>query len=335
MNVAPVSVVIPTYNRRDLVCDAIDSALAQTLPPAEIIVVDDGSVTQTGEKLKQYGERIRYHYQANAGLSAARNTGMGLATQTYIGFLDDDDVWHPRKLELQMQALTRRPEVALIGAQQFDWPAAEFPPAPANVDGIVRPATWEQLVIKTFIPVSSVLVRRDVVEKVGGFDVQLKSSEDRDFFLRVAEVAPLAFIDTPLSGYRDTPGSMCKHALGREQSMRLILSRLDARDAWRGRWLLRRKAYGYMHHNLSDAHARAGGYPGSILRTLKSLAWYPLPFRPDEVHMPLERPKRVAVNLLRMMKLKSPDRDPSKRPAPAANALAPLRQNLTRTPAGA
>jgi hypothetical protein len=211
--------------------------------------------------------------------------------------------------------------LALLGAEQFDWPAEVFPHAPADPSTVLRTVTWEQLVIRTLIPVSSVVVRRDVFARAGEFDVTFRSSEDRDFFLRVARIARVGMLDTPLSGYRDTPGSMCKDPVGREAAMRRILRDIDQRGEWGGRWVLRRKAYSFMHHVCSDANARAGNHAGSVLRTLKSLANYPLPFQRDEARMPFDRPRRLVVNALRMLRLKSPDRIGAARPLPVVNAL--------------
>src|SRR5205814_787954 len=120
----------------------------------------------------------------------------------------------------------------------------------------------------------------------------------------------------PLSGYRDTPGSMCKNPTGREQAMRQILRGLDGRRSWRGRWLLRRKSYSFMHNVCSDAHARYGNHAGAVLRTLKSMIHYPLPYRCDEVKISFERPKRLAVNLLRLLRLKRTDRAATTRQFP-------------------
>src|SRR5690554_2263658 len=105
-----VSVVIPTYNRRELVCLAIDSVLAQDLPVEDVIVVDDGSVDGTGQWLvERYAGRIRYLWQENAGVSAARNRGMAIARGRYITLLDSDDLWLPAKTRLQAEWLERHP----------------------------------------------------------------------------------------------------------------------------------------------------------------------------------------------------------------------------------
>src|SRR5436305_5180727 len=107
MNGVPVSVVIPTYNCGGLVAEAVGSVLAQSRLPAEIIVVDDGSRDDTRERLAPFGDRIRYVCQANQGVSAARNLGVQHARGEVIAFLDADDIWHPRRLELQLQVMLR------------------------------------------------------------------------------------------------------------------------------------------------------------------------------------------------------------------------------------
>ena len=163
--------------------------------------------------------------------------------------------------------------------------------------------------------------RRDVVDAVGNFDVTLPSSEDREFFLRVAAKFPVGVLNIPLTGIRDTPGSMCKQADGRERAMRRILQDLDHSGAWRGRRLLRWKSYSYLHHTCANAQARAGNNAGALVRQLKSFGWYPLPYRASEVGQHLERPKRLGVTVLRLLKLKGPDTRPEAKVYPAKNAL--------------
>src|SRR5262245_35430521 len=104
MQPAPVSVVIPTYNSGRLVVEAVESVLAQTTRVAETVVVDDGSTDDTRQRLGRYAGSVRYVGQPNQGVSAARNRGVSEASQDFVAFLDADDVWHPRKIELQMAA---------------------------------------------------------------------------------------------------------------------------------------------------------------------------------------------------------------------------------------
>jgi len=270
---------------------------------------------------------VLYRRQANSGPSAARNHGVRLCEQPLVAFLDADDVWHPRKLELQMWHIERDPELGLLATDSFDWPAAMFPDAPGAGGGTLTPVTWEQLVIKATILTSSIIVRRDVLSQAGDFDGTLCGPEDRDMFLRIAEVARLAKLNLRLVGYRDAPGSLTKDARTCERGMRQILRRLDERRAWRGRWLLRRKAISFMQHSCASAQARAANHAGAVVREIKALATYPLPYDAEDVRMPCERVKRLVVNALRAMHLKQPDRaGTAARPTPATDALEALRR---------
>src|SRR5437016_1233967 len=109
-----VSAVIPAYNYARFVCRAVDSVLAQTYPHLECIVVDDGSTDNTLEVLAPYGDHIRVITQKNAGLSAARNTGVRNAGGEYVGFLDADDWWQPQKIAKQVALAEKRPELGAI-----------------------------------------------------------------------------------------------------------------------------------------------------------------------------------------------------------------------------
>src|SRR4051812_39304412 len=110
-----VSVIIPTYNRRELVCRAIDSVLAQSRPVAEIVVVDDGSTDGTIDALDaRYGAKLRCVSQANAGVAAARNHGLRLAQGRFIAFLDSDDEWEEDKTRAQRQWLDDHPDFGMV-----------------------------------------------------------------------------------------------------------------------------------------------------------------------------------------------------------------------------
>ncbi len=304
MQTAPVSVVIPTFNSGHLVTEAVESVLGQTLPPAEVVVVDDGSADDTQKRLAAYAGRVRSLRQENQGVSVARNLGVASAGQEYVAFLDADDIWHPRKLELQMSVFARHPELGLVGTGTCDWPAAEFPLLPAPAVNFV---TWAQLVVKNRIATSSVVVRRHLFARTGPFDPSMRSAQDRDLWLRVAELAPVANLELPLVGYRDVPGSISKQAVRCEAGKMRILSKIDERKAWGGRWLLRRRAYSYAYHSSAYVYGAVGFYPRALLCSLKSFAWYPLPFGRGEMEMTGERPKRLLINLLRWLGVKSPD----------------------------
>ncbi|HJZ56525.1 MAG TPA: glycosyltransferase [Gemmataceae bacterium] len=329
MSHCPVSVVIPSFNCGRLVVQAVESVLAQTSRPTEIIVVDDGSTDDTRERLVRYRDYVRYVYQPNQGVSAARNHGIRLATQEFVAFLDADDVWHPLKMQLQMPLFGQSPAPPMVGSSQFDWPASRFPDVDLARPFRVSAMDWAYLVVKNDLPTSSIVVRRSVLERVGPFDLSLQGPEDRDMWLRVAEIAPIARVELPLMGYRDVPGSVSKQADRCRTGLLRILRKQDQTGRWRGRWLLRRKAYSYVYHTCSEIYNTGGRYPAAAANCLKSLLWYPLAYRPVEVTTRAERPKRLAVSLLRWCRLKAPARPrPAEFDADTPDALQVLRREV-------
>ncbi len=181
-----VSVIIPTHNRRALLFEAIESVRRQTFPDFEVIVVDDGSTDDTATAVAALPDsRLRYVYQDNAGLSAARNHGLAVAHGEFLAFLDDDDLFLPRKLETQVRELRLRPDVGLTVGGWNTIAAdgtllSEVPPnrsAPLDLEG------W--LLNCPFI-VHAPLLRRSWAERIGGFDPQIRFSEDWDYWLRLA-----------------------------------------------------------------------------------------------------------------------------------------------------
>ncbi|TYT23606.1 glycosyltransferase [Luteimonas viscosa] len=196
------SVIIPTWNRRDLVARAIDSVLAQTREVGEIIVVDDGSTDGTGEVLAQrYGKRITYVAQANAGVSAARNRGLAMAQGRYLALLDSDDVWLPEKTARQAAFLEANPGIGLVlcdvirvgvdgeTIDVFDR-RRQIPADGPALQWVLRDPALAPL---------SVLMRREVYEDVGGFDESLRTAEDLDFHLRVAARWGIGVVSEPLA----------------------------------------------------------------------------------------------------------------------------------------
>lgn len=304
MSLAQVSVIIPSYNSGHLVTQAVDSVIAQTNAPSEIIVVDDGSQDDTHKRLLPYRARIRYIRQNNQGVSSARNHGIRLAKGEFIAFLDADDVWHPRKLELQMELLRNNPELGLLGARLFDWPAAVFPLLPDEARGRLTYVSWHQLVIRNQFATSAVVVRKRVLDQAGPFDTRMQGPEDRDMWIRIAELTSLANLELPLTGYRQAEGSVSRQASRCEEGLRLILRKLDDRGAFRGRWLLRRKAFSSLCHSCSYTYGEVGNYSQAVKKTLASVAWYPFPLTSGHALARWARLKWLAANVLRLLCLK-------------------------------
>jgi hypothetical protein len=200
------------------------------------------------------------------------------------------------------------PAIGTLGTRIFDWPTQPIPSIKSEVSPHLTIVDRDQLAVKNYLAASSVMVRRDIVQRVGGFDTQLQGAEDHDYWLRAAEIAHVAKVDLPLMGYRSVAGSLSKQARAMEADMRRILSKLDDRDYWRGDRLLRRKAHSYVNYSCAFLHGAAGDQVGAIRRSVASLAWYPLPFTRAEAGVSLGRPKRLTVQVLRLAGLMQPDR---------------------------
>lgn len=302
-----VSVVIPAYNAGAWIVQAVQSVLDQSQPPDQIIVVNDGSTDDTRDRLIPYMDRICYIEQPNQGVAATRNRGMALARGDLIALLDADDVWHPGKLELQVRAMAENPDVGLLGTAIFDWPAAGMPPIAPGESPTVSRIERRGLAVRNYLVTSTVIMRRELAERVGGFDIALHGPEDHDYWLRAAEVAPVGVLRVRLTGYRSVPGSLSKHAASMEAGMLRILTALDARDFWRGDRLLRRRAQSYVAYASANLHGAAGDHAAAIRRLVRSLLLYPLPFRRAEAGSAFVRARRLAVMCLRLLGMTRPE----------------------------
>ena len=193
--------IIPTYNRRELLMRALDSVCAQTRAVDEIIVIDDGSTDGTGAALHERGDdRIHYHWQANAGVSAARNHGMALARGRYIALLDSDDTWLPEKTRLQCDFLDAHPDYGLVLCDVTRVDAGHRDIDVFRRRDVIPEDGWVLRWIlqnPSFVPASA-MFRREVFEDVGGFDESLRTAEDIDYHLRIASRWQVGVIDAAL-----------------------------------------------------------------------------------------------------------------------------------------
>lgn len=202
-----VSVIIPTYNSRQFVCQAIDSVLAQTIKDYEIIVVDDGSTDDTRQVLEnQYCGRIQYVYQENKERSAARNRGISLARGDYVAFLDADDSWLPKKLEAQLRLAKLAPQLGLIygyanvvtDAGVVVWTMGNYSFESDVLDGDL----FEWFILCHSVPTPTVMVKRKCFETVGYFDENVTYCEDWDMWMRVAAKYPVGHVSKVVANYR-------------------------------------------------------------------------------------------------------------------------------------
>ena len=190
---ATVSAVIPAHNAAQWISEAIQSAIDQTCPPQEVLVVDDGSTDDTWRIASRFGPPVRVLRKPNGGPASARNRGIAAASGTWIGLLDADDRWTPDKLERQLAIAA--PEVALVHTLEVGEEGRQLPEV----------LTFDDLWHDNLIANSSVLVRREAVIALGGFDEdpRLKSVEDYHLWLRLASNgARIVLCREPLTYYR-------------------------------------------------------------------------------------------------------------------------------------
>jgi glycosyltransferase involved in cell wall biosynthesis len=295
-----VSVIIPAYNAARYITEAVDSVLAQTCPPAEVLIIDDGSTDNTEGQLRKYDDRVRYIYQQNQGVASARNRGMREAQGNLIAFLDADDVWHPEKLRWQLMALAQRPELGAVSTGRFDWPGTSYPElALADPLASMSQISWSKLVIRNTLDTSAIVVRSDVLKAVGLFDTRLQGPEDFDLWLRITEVTTFGHLDVPLTGYRNSPGSVSKQADRMIRDKHTMLQKLDERSAWGSRRLLRRKAYSVANYSGFLTFREAGREGAAMRCLLRSFAWYPFPYARTDTPVSFARPKGLILAVLR------------------------------------
>lgn len=207
-----VSVIMPAYNARQYITEAISSVLDQDYPHLELIVVDDGSSDGTPELAEGFGSRVRVVRQANAGPAAARNKGVSVARGEYIAFLDADDAWLPGKLSSQVAYLDVHSDIGLVYGDFRRWisqPDGSFLPPPPiletpGVPVVLAYSGWiySQLLLSNVVHIITALVRREALIQVCGFDESLITGEDYDLWLRLSRVMKMVKLNRTCAYYR-------------------------------------------------------------------------------------------------------------------------------------
>ena len=195
-----VSVIIPAYNRAAFLAAAIESVLRQTYNHFEIIVVDDGSVDNTRELATSYP--VKYIYQQNQGVSAARNRGISQAIGELVVFLDADDILLPKALEMGVETIASYPECGFVAGSSQGIDADGTITSEADLPSI-RVANYLTLLRgEAFVPPSVLMFRKTAIEAVGDFDIRFNGTEDYDFYLRIARQFPIYCHNQTVTQYR-------------------------------------------------------------------------------------------------------------------------------------
>ncbi len=222
-----VSVILPTYNRAAMLAEAIASVRAQTFADWELIVVDDGSTDETEatvRALTREEPRLRYLRQPQGGVSKARNAGIKATQGRYVAFLDDDDMYLPEKLALQVAHLTQRPGVGFVYGQN-EWVTREgkslgvHPQQPAG--------NLRELFEHCAVTLQTVLCRRGLLTQAGGFDESLSIGEDYDLWLRLARLTKFEFMPRVLVRYRVHGANTCNDSIRLYEQRVIVLKRVS------------------------------------------------------------------------------------------------------------
>jgi len=262
----PVSVVIPTYNRAAIVTRAIDSVLVQTYPHFEIIVVDDGSTDNTSEVLNErYGGRVRLVRQSNMGVAAARNAGVAAARYDLVAFLDSDDYWLPRKLEVQVPLMADEAVVLSFtnwwrgkdssGQDYFSKVGLSFESEPSVIDCPLRIMARMH---GTGVHLSVCLCRKSAIRRVGGFDERMKIYEDTRILWRLSLEGKFAVTSEPLAVWVDVDTNQ------------------ESRLSRPGDYLYRREAAKRTFEVFVETYARAGDFPLDVQKAIRDFMAYSL-----------------------------------------------------------
>jgi hypothetical protein len=195
-----VSVIIHTYNNEKFIAETVESVLNQTYKDYEIIVVDDGSADGTRDALVPYMQKIRYHYKENGGIASAKNAGICLSQTEFVAFLDHDDLWVPDKLQLQMECFNENLQVGLVYSKYTSFrDGKELRTKPEKgYSGWI----FKELLSKSFIQTSTVVVKRECLDAVGPYDETFSLGDEYDMFLRIAQKFQCGFVDKGLTRYR-------------------------------------------------------------------------------------------------------------------------------------
>lgn len=274
-----VSAVIPVHNGQQYVGEAIRSVLEQTLAPIECIVVDDGSTDGTAEVVRDIGGAVTYVFQANAGVSAARNRGASLASGTVVAFLDHDDRWLPTKLERQLAVLTGGETMLCLCAMTITDSAGR-----ATGELRLRSRTDALTGLLMFdgseIPScsSTGVVWRSAFHEIGGFDTRLGTSADWDLMVRVLIDGRLGYVDDPLVRYRVHGANMSRDVGATERDMVIAHGKAFANPHLpRHLRARRRHSYAQLYRMLSGSYRDAGDLGNAVRAGMVSALSDPRP----------------------------------------------------------
>ena len=262
-----ISVVIPTFNSESFIIRTLKTVFNQTVLPYEIIIVDDGSKDKTLKKIRSYiaeNQQIIDNFkiieQPNSGAGAARNNGIKYATGEWISFLDSDDIWDRRKIEMVSAVIRKHPDITVIAHDEYIVDEKNFRRrklCSSHKRYKKEENLFLQLYKKNLFSTSCMTVRKDILEMAGLFDETLRSAQDYDLWIRIAQYGKLYYMNQPLETYVTREGNITANTYRRYQcelkicrkyinDLKELLSKRDVKRIVRGRIFFIHKVEAYL-----------------------------------------------------------------------------------------
>jgi glycosyltransferase involved in cell wall biosynthesis len=279
-----VSVVIPTYNRRNYVRESLESVLSQTFPDFEVIVVDDGSTDGTHEVVQPYLSRVRYIRQENRGAAAARNVGIRNARGIYVAFMDSDDLSAPRHLQILHDFLEQRPDCAMvIGNGAYLEGKFHSRHTVISMERAKRleemGVTVKELFDGRVARLQGTMTRKSVLEEIGFLDEWFRLSYDLDLSLRLIKNHRIGFVNEVVYLYRKHGGNISADDELRSRENLRALEKLMSDYPEALKLIGKRpffRLYAHRYYRLSKALAKKGDTKGASEAIRQAIYLYPL-----------------------------------------------------------
>ncbi len=275
-----VSVIIPAYNSERFIPCSVTSAINQTYPNIEILIIDDGSTDDTEEAVQRLSDStVHYIKQVNSGPSVARNHGVRQSKGKYIAFLDVDDMWEPSKVAEQVTFFENNNGLSIVATGY------------TRCDTELRPIENVSLKNKKIIPfrllleknrllTSSIMVKKSTLDTSGLFKEEIEFGEDWDLWVRIAQLGKIGYIQTPLCKYRVHGAGLTGKLSDKNMSdwLGVIEQNRQRSNSWYDRTITYRKSLSWYFYNYAYLERMKGG-EGSKIKLIKSVIIWPFAIR--------------------------------------------------------
>jgi glycosyltransferase involved in cell wall biosynthesis len=292
-----VSIIIPTYNRAGYLTESVQSVLDQSFGDFELIVVDDGSTDNTKEAIESFKDpHIRYIYQENRGISAARNTGIKHSSGEYVAFLDSDDLRLPRYLEKNVELLDSRPDIGIVFSDLYVFESETESSLGSMWKGVLkyRESYLREIESGVRRPLAALfkdgpfsnafIVRRQVLDEAGYYDESLPNgNEDFEFYVRVLLHIRVGFVYEPLGRYRihsdNLSGNCEKMYQGRIAVVNKLINDYSFYKEYH-KLIRRRLAWTHCRYGWEQTNTNGGESAGreKLLEAIGVDPWWPRPY---------------------------------------------------------